>query len=155
AAAAPGRGAGGRHSGWAHRVPDRAGGIREPRHAQRRHRAAAAPERGRQGAGGVGARAAAAGPGARGHRVSSRLDFGSFAEHYDRLLVPAMFGPLAEAVAGAVEAASGDRALDVACGTGALTRLLAERVMSGGEVIALDLAEGMLVAARAPGGEGV
>jgi len=85
--------------------------------------------------------------------VSSRLDFGSFAEHYDRLLVPAMFGPLAEAVAGAVEAAPGDRALDVACGTGALTRLLAERVMPGGEVIGLDLAEGMLDAARAHGGD--
>jgi ubiquinone/menaquinone biosynthesis C-methylase UbiE len=84
--------------------------------------------------------------------VSVRLDFGSFAEHYDRLLVPAMFGPLAEAVAGAVEAAPGDRALDVACGTGALTRLLGERVMPGGEVIGLDMAEDMLEVARAHGG---
>lgn len=84
--------------------------------------------------------------------MSVRLDFGSFAEHYDRLLVPAMFGPLAEAVAGAVEAAPGDRALDVACGTGALSRLLAERVMPGGEVTGLDLAEGMLEVARARGG---
>lgn len=84
--------------------------------------------------------------------MSTRLDFGSFAEHYDRLLVPAMFAPLAGAVAVAVEAAPGDRALDVACGTGALTRVLAERVSPGGEVTGLDVAEGMLAVARSHGG---
>lgn len=84
--------------------------------------------------------------------MSARLDCGSFAEQYDRLLVPAMFAPLAEAVAGAVEAGPGDRVLDVACGTGALTRLLGQRVLPGGEAVGLDLADGMLDVARARGG---
>ena len=74
------------------------------------------------------------------------------AEHYDRLLVPAMFVPLAGAVADSVEAAPGDRALDVACGTGALTRVLAERVLPGGQVAGLDPAESMLAVARSHGG---
>jgi SAM-dependent methyltransferase len=84
--------------------------------------------------------------------MSARPDFGAMAEGYDRMLVPAMFAPLASAVARAAEAAPGDRALDVACGTGALTRVLAERVQPGGEVTGLDLAEGMLALARSHGG---
>ncbi|HET6848074.1 MAG TPA: methyltransferase domain-containing protein [Gaiellales bacterium] len=85
--------------------------------------------------------------------MTARLGFGSFAEHYDRVLVPAMFAPLADAVAAAVEAAPGDRVLDVACGTGALTRVLAQRVAPGGEVVGVDVAEGMLEVARAHGGD--
>ena len=68
--------------------------------------------------------------------------------NYEQYLGPAMFEPLALATAEAVEAGPGDRALDVACGTGILTRVLAGRVGAGGRVIGLDLGEGMLATAR-------
>jgi SAM-dependent methyltransferase len=59
-----------------------------------------------------------------------------------------MFVPLAEAVADAVEVSLGERALDVACGTGVLTRTIASRSGSDGHVTGLDLGEGMLARAR-------
>ena len=68
---------------------------------------------------------------------------------YERYLVPAMFTPLAEAVADAVELRPGERALDVACGTGVLTRALALRAGPDGRLTGLDLGEGMLARARA------
>jgi SAM-dependent methyltransferase len=43
---------------------------------------------------------------------------------------------------------SGDRVLDVACGTGILAREIAARVGSSGRVTGLDLNEGMLAVAR-------
>jgi demethylmenaquinone methyltransferase/2-methoxy-6-polyprenyl-1,4-benzoquinol methylase len=43
---------------------------------------------------------------------------------------------------------SGDRALDVCSGTGALAQLLSRRVAPGGEVVGLDLTEAMLEVAR-------
>jgi ubiquinone/menaquinone biosynthesis C-methylase UbiE len=67
---------------------------------------------------------------------------------YERYLAPAMFVPLAEAVADAVEVSLGERALDVACGTGVLTRTIASRSGSDGHVTGLDLGEGMLARAR-------
>jgi ubiquinone/menaquinone biosynthesis C-methylase UbiE len=42
----------------------------------------------------------------------------------------------------------GDRALDVACGTGAVTRLVAERVAPRGRVIGLDIETAMLALGR-------
>ncbi len=45
----------------------------------------------------------------------------------------------------------GDRALDVACGTGDLALALADRVAPGGEVVGCDFAEGMLAVARTKG----
>ena len=67
---------------------------------------------------------------------------------YERYLAPAMFVPLAEAVADAVEVGPGERALDVACGTGVLTRAIAYRSGTGGHVTGLDLGDGMLARAR-------
>ena len=67
---------------------------------------------------------------------------------YERYLAPAMFAPLAEAVADAVEVSPGECALDVACGTGVLTRTIASRSGTGGHVTGIDLGEGMLDRAR-------
>jgi ubiquinone/menaquinone biosynthesis C-methylase UbiE len=47
-----------------------------------------------------------------------------------------------------VSPAVGDRVLDVACGTGAVTRLVAERVASTGRVIGLDIDAAMLAVGR-------
>jgi SAM-dependent methyltransferase len=43
----------------------------------------------------------------------------------------------------------GDRVLDVACGTGVVTRLVANKVGSAGQVVGFDLNAGMLARARA------
>jgi trans-aconitate methyltransferase len=42
----------------------------------------------------------------------------------------------------------GGRALDVACGTGVVTRILAERMGPAGTVVGLDINPGMLAVAR-------
>src|SRR5262245_14378436 len=42
-----------------------------------------------------------------------------------------------------------DRVLDVACGTGVVTRLVANKIGSAGQVVGFDLNAGMLVRARA------
>jgi ubiquinone/menaquinone biosynthesis C-methylase UbiE len=44
---------------------------------------------------------------------------------------------------------SGERVLDVACGTGVVTRLVAQRVGQTGKVVGLDLNLGMLAVAAA------
>ncbi len=68
---------------------------------------------------------------------------------YQDQLVPALMEEWAPRVAGAADICPGDRVLDVACGTGVLTRVAAERTGSGGAVVGLDLDPGMLaVAAR-------
>ena len=72
----------------------------------------------------------------------------SAAEIYDEFFVPALFQRWAASVADAAEVAAGQRALDIACGTGVLTRELAARVAPGGDVTGLDVNEGMLTVAR-------
>lgn len=73
---------------------------------------------------------------------------GSAAENYERYFVPAIGAPLAAALVGAAAPQPGERALDVACGTGVLTRLVAERVGPTGAVAGLDANPQMLAVAR-------
>ena len=72
---------------------------------------------------------------------------GSAAEVYDTFFVPALFQEWTDRVADAAQIQAGDRVLDVACGTGVLTRTVAERVGKDG-VIGLDVNDGMLAVAR-------
>lgn len=51
----------------------------------------------------------------------------------------------------ALQARPGMRVLDIACGPGTLTRLLARMVAPGGEVVGVDLAQGMIELARRSG----
>jgi SAM-dependent methyltransferase len=71
------------------------------------------------------------------------------AEVYESCFVPAIFGAWAGPVADAAGIRTGDRVLDVGCGTGVLAREALGRVGHEGRVVGLDLNEGMLaVAAR-------
>jgi ubiquinone/menaquinone biosynthesis C-methylase UbiE len=71
------------------------------------------------------------------------------AEVYEREMVPAIFARWAPDLVAQVEVEPGQRVLDVACGTGVVTRLLADRVGPRGRVVGLDLNPVMLAAARA------
>lgn len=71
------------------------------------------------------------------------------AENYQRYFVPAIGGPVAQDLIEAAGLQAGERVLDVACGTGVVTRLAAERVGPSGTAAGLDVNPGMLAAARA------
>ena len=73
---------------------------------------------------------------------------GSPAEIYEQHMVPAIFARWAPDLVQAAGVRIGESALDVACGTGAATRLLAERVGPTGKVTGLDINSGMLAVAR-------
>lgn len=70
------------------------------------------------------------------------------AEAYEALFVPALFAQWSAAVLDAAGVAPGERALDVACGTGVLARALLARVGPEGSVAGLDPLPGMLAVAE-------
>jgi SAM-dependent methyltransferase len=70
------------------------------------------------------------------------------AEVYEKCFVPAIFGQWAPRMADVAKVASGDRVLDVGCGTGVLARTVADRVAAEGQVTGLDRNAGMLAVAR-------
>jgi ubiquinone/menaquinone biosynthesis C-methylase UbiE len=72
---------------------------------------------------------------------------GSAPELYERYLVPAITSIWAADLIDRARPKPGDSVLDVACGTGAVTRLAAKQVLSG-RVVGLDLNGGMLAVAR-------
>jgi len=73
---------------------------------------------------------------------------GSATENYERYFVPAIGGPLAEQLVAEAALRPGERVLDVACGTGAVARLAADRVGPAGSVAGADVNPGMLGVAR-------
>jgi ubiquinone/menaquinone biosynthesis C-methylase UbiE len=77
------------------------------------------------------------------------------AEIYEEFFLPALFQEWAPRVTDAAALASGQRVLDVACGTGVLACEAAKRVGRNGAVVGLDRNDGMLAVARrkAPGVE--
>ena len=75
----------------------------------------------------------------------------SAAEVYDGLFVPALFGRFAEPIVEVAAVGPDDSVIDVACGTGALTRAVAGR--TAGRVVGLDVNPGMLEVARSHGGD--
>jgi ubiquinone/menaquinone biosynthesis C-methylase UbiE len=73
---------------------------------------------------------------------------GGPAANYERYFVPAIGAPVARDLIEAAALTPGERVLDVACGTGVVTRLAAERVGTDGSVAGLDVNPGMLQVAR-------
>jgi ubiquinone/menaquinone biosynthesis C-methylase UbiE len=70
------------------------------------------------------------------------------AENYDHLLGPAWFGPIARDLASRMPSDPGGDVLEVACGTGLMTRPLRERLSASRRLVATDLSPGMLDHAR-------
>ena len=71
------------------------------------------------------------------------------AKAYDDLFVPALFGQWAPQLVSCARVASGQRVLDVACGTGAVARTAVDGVGPHGQVVGVDLNPAMLEVARA------
>jgi ubiquinone/menaquinone biosynthesis C-methylase UbiE len=80
--------------------------------------------------------------------VSFKQYGGNAAENYERYFVPTIGMAWATALLDAAELDPGDRVLDVACGTGLVARLAAERVGRDGAVAGLDINPAMLAVAR-------
>src|SRR5436190_18026348 len=80
---------------------------------------------------------------------------GSAAERYERIVARYVLGPWAAPLVERAAIAPGEHVLDVACGTGVVTRIAAERAASGGHVAGIDLNPGMIAVARSlPAGAG-
>lgn len=73
---------------------------------------------------------------------------GTAPENYEKYFVPTIALPLARDLVEAASLQAGERVLDVACGTGVVARLAAERVAPSGRVAGLDVNPGMLAVAR-------
>jgi SAM-dependent methyltransferase len=83
----------------------------------------------------------------RGHRGVTQ----TFADAYAEYLGPAIFEPLAEVSMSHARPLTGERALDLACGTGILTRRLAAAVAPDGAVVGVDVNPDMIAAALRAG----
>lgn len=90
--------------------------------------------------------------------VSYRHFTGRSAENYQRYFVPLIATPVSKDLLLAAALLPGERVLDVACGTGHVTRAAAERVGSRGTITGVDIATDMIEVARSvpvPGGADV
>lgn len=67
---------------------------------------------------------------------------------YEREMVPALFRPWAGVLLDMAHPAPGERALDLACGTGIVARLAAMRMGGSGRIVGIDLNPAMLEVAR-------
>lgn len=80
--------------------------------------------------------------------VSYRDVTGTVAENYQRYFVPTIATAVSASLLGAAELQRGERALDVACGTGLIARLAAGQVGPAGSVTGIDLSPDMIEVAR-------
>jgi SAM-dependent methyltransferase len=71
------------------------------------------------------------------------------AQAYQSYFGPAIFEPLAERVLAVAAPAAGERVIDVACGTGILTRPVAAHAGPDGRVVGVDINPAMIATARA------
>jgi SAM-dependent methyltransferase len=83
--------------------------------------------------------------------VSDRVFTGSIPQIYETYLVPLIFAPYALDAAQRLRALNPSRILEIAAGTGVVTRALASTLAAGSEIIATDLNQAMLDQAAAIG----
>jgi len=76
--------------------------------------------------------------------TNDKVFAGSIPEIYDRFMVPLIFEPYAIDLAQRVANLAPDDVLEIAAGTGVLTRALAERLSASTNVVATDLNQAML-----------
>lgn len=86
------------------------------------------------------------------HQVRDKSHYGlnygrTPAENYQRFFVPVIGASVADDLIATAGLQPGERVLDVACGTGVVTRLAVERVGAAGSVTGLDINPGMLAVA--------
>ena len=74
---------------------------------------------------------------------------GDIPRNYHQYLGPIFFHEFADDLAQRVHVTSGMRALEIACGTGIVTRRLADRLRGRGTIVATDLNEAMIAHGRA------
>lgn len=78
---------------------------------------------------------------------------GTAAELYQSFFVPTIATPASRELLGTADLCPGERVLDIACGTGVITRAAAERVGTTGSVTGVDVAPDMItVATNTPAG---
>lgn len=70
------------------------------------------------------------------------------AHAYHEYFGPAMLEPLGRHLVALASLCPGEHAADIACGTGIVTRLLADAVAPGGRVVGVDINPGMIAVAR-------
>jgi ubiquinone/menaquinone biosynthesis C-methylase UbiE len=80
--------------------------------------------------------------------VSYREFTGTAAENYQAHFVPAIATPVSEHLMEVAALEPGERVLDVACGTGAISRLAAAAVAPSGSVTGVDISPDMLDVAK-------
>ncbi len=80
--------------------------------------------------------------------ISPPLDFSSFADMYEHVLVQPLFRQYVDDLLQRVKLAAGDRVLDVACGTGIVARVARERLGPDARVVGVDASAPMLEVAR-------
>ena len=73
---------------------------------------------------------------------------GAIPKNYDRYLGPVLFEPYANDLVARVDVGKEGSVLELACGTGIVTRRLRERLAPGAKIVATDLNESMLMFAK-------